>query len=564
MPFARLISGGEDGQWFAMEGVVRSGHTKGTRLFLDVATVDGSFIALMPDFPPDWNRKLVDARVVMRGVLAAISYDRRQSAGLRMFVPGADLVQIKAAAPPDVFNLQLAQAVSVGQFHPLDQLERRIRVRASVVAAEPGLAMYVADATGNLEIQSVSGCAARTGDLLDVVGFPGVVEGRPGLQDALCRKVGNGISLRPATVNAEKVIPPQVRADPFGLGYASGTRYDGSLIRTEGILLGSSYQPEAATLLLRCGAQSFTATLPASRGQKLPQWESGSRLRLTGICLESYDRYHRSQFFRILLRSSDDVVLLLRPSWWTLRHSIGTLCLLAAACMAAAAWIWVLRHQVAMQTRQLRIANERLTELSTRDPLTHACNRRRFDQILDAELQRMARSGRPLSLILLDIDHFKSLNDIYGHQKGDDCLIRVVRALELSVHRSADAVARYGGEEFTIILPETNHEGALQLAEAARAAVAALAMPHPASPTQPFVTISAGVTTVWPGTEPAAGQIIETADRALYEAKRMGRNRIAYMEICADALRTGILGPGSGRQGLDPPAPNPHPLTPIP
>ncbi len=534
-PFEELISGKEDGQWCELEGVVRSGHTKGTRLFLNVAAVGGSFLALMPEFPPDWNRTLVDARVVMRGVLGAMSNDRRQSAGVRIFVPGPDFVRISAPAPPDVFALPEAAAISVGQFHPLDELQRRIRVRASVVAVEPGLAMYIADTSGNLEIQPIPGCAAQPGDLVDVVGFPGVMEGRPGLQDSLCRKAGLGFTIPVTPVSAQRVIPPQVRTDPFGTGYASGTRYDGSLIRTEGTLLGSSSHPEATTLLLRSGEQSFTATVPAFTSRKLPPWEAGSRLCLTGVCLVAYDPYHRAQFFRILLRGPDDVVILAQPSWWNLRHSIWTLCLLALVCVTTSGWIWFLRHQVAMQTRQLRRANARLMELSTRDPLTHAFNRRQFDQILESELQRTARSGRPLSLVLFDLDHFKSLNDIYGHQRGDDCLIRVVRALESSIHRSADMVARYGGEEFTIVLPETDREGALQLAEAARAAVASLEIPHASSPVGPFVTISAGVTSTIPHTEASAARIVETADQALYEAKRQGRNRVVYLDIDAES-----------------------------
>jgi diguanylate cyclase (GGDEF)-like protein len=452
-----------------------------------------------------------------------------------MFVPGSDFVHIKESAPPDVFRLPEGTAVSVGRFHPLEQLPRRIRVRATVVALEPGMAMYVADSTGNLEIQANPGCGAQPGDLVDVVGFPGVIEGRLGLQDSLCRKVGRGASIDIVPVQAKDVIPPQVRTDPSGYGFAAGTRYDGRLVRLEGALLETSSNPEAGTLLLKSAGQDFTATLPTFGGRELPQLEAGSRLRLIGICLVTYDPYHRAQFFRILLRSPDDIVILARPSWWTLKHSVWMLCLLAVVCLAASAWISFLRHQVAMQTQQLRLANERLTELSTRDPLTHAFNRRQFDKILESELHRTGRSGRPLSLVMVDIDHFKSLNDIYGHQKGDDCLIQVVRALQLAVHRSADLVARYGGEEFAIILPETDGEGALQIAESVRAAVASLAIPHPGSPINRFVTISAGVTTSQPSAEASAVRIIEAADRALYEAKWRGRNRVMHMDTPAES-----------------------------
>jgi len=538
LPFEELIGGKEDGQWFELEGVVRSGQTKGGRLLLNVATAGGAFVAVIPGFPQDWSRQWVDAKVVMVGALAPIFNERRQSAGVRLFVPGSGFVRIKEPAPPDVFRLPAVTAVSVGQFHPLDALPRRVRVRATVIARVPGLAIYVADSTGNLEIQADPGCAVEPGVLIDVVGFPSVIEGRLGLQDPLCRIVGRGLPVPVVPVQARQVIPPQARTDPSGYGFAAGTRYDERLVRIEGTLLETSSNPETATLLLKSAEQDFTAALPAFAGRKLPRLEPGSLLRLTGICLITYDHYHGAQFFRILLRSPDDIVILVRPSWWTLRHSIWTLCLLAAICLAAVAWISFLRHQVATQTYQLRLVNERLTELSTRDSLTHAFNRRQFDQILESELRRTARSGRPLSLVIVDVDHFKSLNDLYGHQRGDDCLIQIVRALQKSVQRTADLVARYGGEEFAVVLPETDPEGALQIAESMRAAVASLAIPHSGNAPNPIVTISAGVTTSGPSAERSAMRIVEAADRALYEAKRQGRNRVVHMEMAVTCARS--------------------------
>jgi diguanylate cyclase (GGDEF)-like protein len=106
-----------------------------------------------------------------------------------------------------------------------------------------------------------------------------------------------------------------------------------------------------------------------------------------------------------------------------------------------------------------------------------------------------------------------------------------VRAFEASVQRSADLVARYGGDEFAVILPETDRDGALRIAESMRAEVAALAIPQPRNPIHSLVTISAGVATLQPFSEASAARVIETADRALYEAKRLGRNRVAYLDI---------------------------------
>ena len=127
---------------------------------------------------------------------------------------------------------------------------------------------------------------------------------------------------------------------------------------------------------------------------------------------------------------------------------------------------------------------------------------------------------------MADVDHFKLFNDAYGHQAGDACLRQVAEALQSRVRRPADLVARYGGEEFVILLPSTLREGSLIVAEAARAAVAGLGIPHARSTAGPVVTLSLGCATRCPGGGEAPTELVEQADRALYEAKRAGRNRV--------------------------------------
>lgn len=279
-PFPELVDGKEDGQWFEIEGVARSGQMKGGRLFLNIATWGGSFVALLPEFPSNWSRVYVDARLVIRGVVAAEFNQNRQSVGVRMFVPGPAFIEIRQTAPEDVFVSPVSSAVSVGQFHPLQELPRRVRVRATVTAVEPGRAMFLADASGNLEVQPIPGCAAQPGDVVDVVGFPGVIEDRLGLTNSLCRLLAHGSPAPVLPIQAKEIIPPQVKTDPTGYGVAAGTRYDCRLVRLEGDLLETSSNPEGATLLLKSAAQDFLATLPVLAGQRLPQMETGSRLRL--------------------------------------------------------------------------------------------------------------------------------------------------------------------------------------------------------------------------------------------------------------------------------------------
>jgi diguanylate cyclase (GGDEF)-like protein/PAS domain S-box-containing protein len=173
-------------------------------------------------------------------------------------------------------------------------------------------------------------------------------------------------------------------------------------------------------------------------------------------------------------------------------------------------------------------AEKRTAQLNANtDSLTGLANRRFFDAALAAAFRSAQRLDQPLSLVMLDVDHFKKFNDLYGHLAGDDCLRQIGGALRAVGGRATDLLARYGGEEFVALLPETEQAGALALAERLRLAVAALGVAHAASDTAPCVTISVGVVTAWPAVVTSPAEIIALADEALYTAKREGRNRTA-------------------------------------
>jgi len=174
---------------------------------------------------------------------------------------------------------------------------------------------------------------------------------------------------------------------------------------------------------------------------------------------------------------------------------------------------------------ELEEKNRQLQLLSSLDGLTGIPNRRQFDEMLALEWNRMAREKFPLSLIILDVDHFKLYNDRYGHLAGDSALRRVAAALAALLRRPADMVARYGGEEFAAILPGTNLDGARIVAENMRQTVANLGIEHLDSPVERVVTVSLGVSSVipLPGCMPA--DLLQAADQGLYQAKQEGRNR---------------------------------------
>ncbi len=199
------------------------------------------------------------------------------------------------------------------------------------------------------------------------------------------------------------------------------------------------------------------------------------------------------------------------------------------------------QDELARQNTELELARARLEQsnhllrqLSYLDALTGVANRRRFNEYLDQEWRRALRKGSTLSLLLLDIDYFKRLNDIAGHQQGDECLRQVGEALLASIRRAGDLVARYGGEEFAVILPESQSDWLMAFAEEIRAAIADLKIPHQASP-YGILTASIGAATAVALDQHCVGDLVSAADKALYAAKEAGRNRVSL----APALSTG-------------------------
>lgn len=210
---------------------------------------------------------------------------------------------------------------------------------------------------------------------------------------------------------------------------------------------------------------------------------------------------------------------------------------------------------VARVRTQLRVKalTDQLKAVACTDALTGAANRRSFDEALQREWQRALRTGQPLSLLLVDVDHFKAYNDFYGHQDGDDCLRKVAEALHAAVMRPSDLVARYGGEEFALLLPGTDHAGAEQVAGGLTEQLHRSALPHATSATAPLVTASIGIgsydqaSPCWhvpvggsrfAGLPFDATDLVRAADVALYAAKRAGRARTWRIDI-ADARDPG-------------------------
>jgi len=201
--------------------------------------------------------------------------------------------------------------------------------------------------------------------------------------------------------------------------------------------------------------------------------------------------------------------------------------------------VWFFRditdHKLAEQ--QLAEAYEAVERLAITDPLTGLANRRQFDQCLASEWRRGLRECQPISLLLIDADLFKTYNDTYGHLRGDSCLQQIADTARQVVARSGDLVARFGGEEFAVILPNTNSSGALEMAHEVCRVIRDRQILHSANPLG-RVTVSVGCATLVPQLGQAAVSLVDCADKALYEAKRAGRNQACKYEA-ADTPEAG-------------------------
>jgi diguanylate cyclase (GGDEF)-like protein len=225
-------------------------------------------------------------------------------------------------------------------------------------------------------------------------------------------------------------------------------------------------------------------------------------------------------------------IRILPPFWqtWWFRLLVALLAigLLATAYRARVRGLKKRQKQlqalVAARTGELEESNAKLATLSSTDALTGITNRRGFDDALEAEWRRAKRNGHSLALAMLDVDHFKSYNDFYGHQAGDQALRTVAGLIETYGRRTGDLVARYGGEEFALLAPVTDAAEALALAQAICRELERLALPH-AQSQYGVITISIGVAALVPGDDNDSGMLVRRADQALYRAKQAGRNR---------------------------------------
>jgi len=241
--------------------------------------------------------------------------------------------------------------------------------------------------------------------------------------------------------------------------------------------------------------------------------------------ISTLDGVHRLYYFKhlshlpliIMVAAAESDVY---STWMQRTLVIGSLMAVFAVAFVALAFI------LASQLRRRMRAESELALLARTDGLTGLNNRRTLGEILDEEWRRARRTRSVFSLLFVDVDRFKSYNDIYGHQAGDDALAAVAKCIGEHLRRPADSAARYGGEEFLVVLPDTTSQGAAAIAEQIRTAISELRIEHMASE-YGHVTASIGAAAWMPETDGDVTAVVRAADQALYDAKANGRNRVA-------------------------------------
>lgn len=298
--------------------------------------------------------------------------------------------------------------------------------------------------------------------------------------------------------------------------------------------LQKRYQTIAATAVIITGVSVMTISgLAAAAGH--PQFQMGDVLVVVYATL----------FLGLLFRVVVIVATILLLAFVTLGVVLGVphedLVFAASVLVATGLMVVLSAGRVERLVRASFIETQQLNDIAERDGLSGLYNRRMFDTLTRRLWQQAQRDAESLQIILVDIDHFKRFNDLYGHQAGDDCIRQVASIIARAAKRPLDFCARYGGEEFALVLYAPSGADPEQLPEQIRREIMAEALPHADSDAASVITVSVGSAIAEPGTKRSLAGLIQTADEALYRAKQIGRNRVLHIDSGNSDTPTGAF-----------------------
>jgi signal transduction histidine kinase len=423
-----LADGHWDAHWVEMEGVVRQVRDEWGHLILSVTTTEGRFRAVIPNpgkQPPPIN--LIDALVSVRGACSTELSPRGQFSGVTLNVPGVEHIRIHDAAPTNPFAIRSIPIEAVATFDPERLAGRRVKVSGVVTVTMGRAGFYLQDASGGLRVSTQQTNQLHIGDAVEVLGFPAVGDFDPSLEEAVFRRTGTGVLPPAKKTTAEQIL-------------IRGTD-DGVFVYLEAQLLQDVPHSASPRLVLQDGPVIFTARLAGQTpGQELPQWRSGSVLRLNGVCLIQGTESHEPASFRLLLAQPRDVILLRAPSWWSVRHTLILVGGLALSILAATGWIGSLRRQVRVQTDVIRQSHKQLAEASRQAGMAEVAtsvlhnvgnvlNSVNTSAGLLADLARASKAQEIAKVTRLLEDHRADLAGFLIREHGAEPLLAYLKAL---------------------------------------------------------------------------------------------------------------------------------------
>jgi diguanylate cyclase (GGDEF)-like protein len=514
--FGDLRGGAGDSQWIEVRGIIHSAAISTVydhpTLILSVDIGGGTMRVLLQQFAEDDPTRLIDATVRFRGVCISDFNEKRQFVGLGLLVSDRTDIKILEPSPLDPFSAPKTPIRDALQF---GQARHRIKIEGVSTYQVPGRFLYLQDGSDGIRVRSSSTQIVPPGKRVEAIGFPVSGEYSPVLSDGFFRVVGDAAPVAPMTIQAAKVITQP--------GEFTHVDHDQQLVQIQGEVVESRIQGGQRIWTLRQDGKVFDAYLPLSYLDKhSDDLGVGSILSLTGICAVQVDYDRNPTSFGILLRSPQDIVVLRRMSWWTPQHLFLVVAVLAVAVMAAVLWVALLRMRVKQMTRSLVESEQRFRFMATHDGLTQLANRNSILATLGESLEAANRLGSGVCVAILDLDHFKRVNDTYGHPAGDEVLREAARRLSALI-RETDAIGRYGGEEFLIVFRNMDESIGRDRCELVRLAVCSKPVAFESKELQ--ISCSIGISGTREGGM-AADKLIGNADEALYKAKKGGRNRV--------------------------------------
>ena len=382
----QLASSTLDSDWVELEGVVRSAQiAQDGRIRFILQIPGGRVVGYIPEHG-GMPQGLVDSRVRVRGVCGAIFTQEGQIIGVNLFVPEPDEIHILEAGPPDPFALASWPIGRLQRFNLSGLLRHRLKVQGVVTAQFPGNDLYIADQTGSVYVATSQTSQLRPGDRIDVVGFIGVLDYRPVVQDAIYRFDGSGPPPAAASIEANQGL---------------NDKYDSKLVTVKGLLRSLSVVPDGKILALDYGGLAFSAVLRTPQAEPGFNFQAGSLLRLTGICLLDKDATGAAQSFKIRLRSSQDVVLIESPSWWNVGRAVSVMSVLMAITLGILVWVVLIRRQVKAQTKDLVVKTVKL-ELAnqTTQNALHTARRAESLEVDRQQVLELVARDEPIERVL--------------------------------------------------------------------------------------------------------------------------------------------------------------------